>query len=190
MFVSRTLGILILIGITIFISYQTHAQTNSDKSSAQVNIAVLNLENIRRNATVIQGIHKQISELENEIKQGLNKEEETLRIANQDLAKKRAILAPDAYAQERKIFEQSVLKVQRMVQMKKQLLNRAKRAALAKVEKILNKLVADLAAERGLLLVLRTDQTVLASRKLDITKIILKQLNSKLSELKVEIPKK
>ena len=77
MFVSRTLGILILIGITIFISYQTHAQTNSDKSSTQVNIAVLNLENIRRNATVIQGIHKQISELENEIKQGLNKEEET-----------------------------------------------------------------------------------------------------------------
>ena len=36
----------------------------------------------------------------------------------------------------------------------------------------------------------QTDQTVLASRKLDITKIILKQLNSKLSELKVEIPKK
>ena len=76
-----------------------------------------------------------------------------------------------------------------MVQQKKQLLSRAKRDALGKVEKGLNALVAALAKEKGLLLVLRTDQTILASRKLDITAIILERLNKSISELKVEIPK-
>ena len=57
------------------------------------------------------------------------------------------------------------------------------------VESELNRLVAALAIEKGFLLVLRTDQTILASKKLDITAIILERLNKRISKLKVEIPK-
>ena len=187
---SLKLANVLIIFIFIFqIVTEGNAQDKNKKQVTSFKIAVLNLEAIRRQATVIKGIHDQISKLEKGIREAIQVEEEALRAANQDLAKKRAILAPEAYTKERKIFEQSVSKVQKMVQQKKQLLSRAKRNALGQVENKLNRLVAALAKEKGFLLVLRTDQTILASRKLDITSIILDRLNKSISNLKVEIPK-
>ena len=99
----------LVLALCIQFSKPVYAQDKVKKSENVIKIAVLNLEQIRRKAIVIKGIHKQISNLEKEIKEGVQREEDALRKGNQDLAKKRAILAPEAYTQERKKFEQSVL---------------------------------------------------------------------------------
>ena len=154
-----------------------------------LNIAVLNMLSIRRNALVILDINKQISEGQKIVREGIKKEENTLRIANQDLAKKRPVLSPEAYTLERKKFEQNVIKVQRLVQKRKQDLNKAKISALGKVEKTINQIITEIAKERGYLIILGSDQTILSSKKLDITAEVLKRLNKVLSVLKVRVSK-
>ena len=82
----------LIIFIFIFqIVTEGNAQDKNNKQVTSFKIAVLNLEAIRRQATVIKGIHDQISKLEKGIREAIQVEEEALRAANQDLAKKRAI---------------------------------------------------------------------------------------------------
>ena len=167
------------------------APVNAQQKSSNINtsdIAVLNMLSIRRNALVILDINKQITELQKIVRKDIKREEDVLRIANQDLAKKRPVLSPEAYTVERKKFEQTVIKVQRLVQKRKQSLNKAKVSALGKVEKTINQIITKLAKERGYLIILGSDQTILSSRKLDITTEVLKRLNKILSTLKVGVP--
>ena len=172
-----------------FLLFNQHlkAQTAPPKANIIENLAVLNIVAIRNKAAVIQDINQQITKHQNEVRQGIRKEEEVLRLANQDLAKKRAILAPEAYNEERRKFEQDFVKVQQLVQQKKQSLNKAKATALGKVEKILNEIIANIAKERGYSIILRSDQTILSSRKLDITGEVLQRLNKKISSMTVKL---
>ena len=164
------------------------SQENKINANLTNKIAVINLVHIRRNAAVIKNINQQIFGFQNNVKISIEKEESVLRKAKQDLTKKRAILAPEVYTEERRKFEQGVVKLQRNIQNQKQNLNKIKIKAMGKVEKILNGIITKLAKERDYLLILRTDNTVLSSRKLDITKEILTKLNNQITTLKIEPP--
>ena len=116
------------------------------------------------------------------------KEESALRIANQELAKKRTILSLEAFAKERRQFEQRVLAVQKLVQKRKRQLDKSRVRAMRAVEKHMNGIVSDIATKRQALLVLRRTDTVLVARDLDITAVVLKRLNKELVKVSVEKP--
>ena len=84
MSILKLITFLIITTCFFQLSLPVYSQVNNAKSENSVKIAVLNLEVIRRKANVIKGIHKQISDLEKGIKEGIKKEEEALRTANQD----------------------------------------------------------------------------------------------------------
>lgn len=151
-------------------------------------VVVLNLEAIRRQAKAVRDIRDQIGEFRKTFQVEIQKEEEALRTANQELAKKRTILAPDAFAQERRQFEQRVVEVQRMVQGKKQSLDKVQADAMLKVEKKLNEIITTFAREKNISLVLRRTQTILVARAFEVTGEVLEQLDAQLAKVKVEKP--
>ena len=120
----------------------------------------------------------------------IQKEQEALRAAQQDLAKKQTLLAPEAFADERQKFERRVAGVQQMVQERRRGLEESQTKAMIQVEKALNEIVANMAAKNGYSIVLRRAQVVIVDTALDITKKVLTELDTKLPTVKVDSPTK
>jgi len=174
------------------LSVSGHALAQETKTapapSQGLRIAILDLVAIRQQANVVQNINKQMGEFNKAYQAEVKTEQDALRAANQELAKKRAILAPEAFAQERRNFEQKVVEVQRKVQERKRALAKSRNDAMVVVENALNKIIEGLAKENNLHLVLRRDLTIFVSRRLDITVEVLNRLNAALPSVKVAAP--
>jgi outer membrane protein len=181
------LSIFVLLGLLI--SPAALAQQQAPAAGAQgLNIIVMSIEDIRRNAVAVKNIREQIAGFRKEFQTDIQKEESALRSANQELAKKRAILSPEAFAKERRDFEQRVIGVQKLVQKRKHQLDQAQVEAMLVVEKNMNQIVADIAQARNASLVLRRAQTVLVARNLDVTAEVLERLNKELVKVPVKKP--
>ena len=189
----RTIAILgIVISSAFTLSSPATAQSAPAKEpqNFEARIAILNLFSIRREALVVKDIDAQILEFQKAFRTSIRKEEETLRAGNQELAKKRSILSPEAFAEERRLFEQKVVAVQRSVQERKRALDQLRVNAMSKVEAALNKIIQEIATTNNVNLVLRREQTVLSSRAMEITAQVLEKINIQLPKLKVEKPGK
>ncbi len=155
---------------------------------ALLNLAVIDTEVIRRNSRAFKDIGAQIVKYRKAIQADIQKDEEALRSANEELARKRAILAPETFAEERRQFEELLVQVQRRVQNRMKDLERVGLEALQKVEAVLNKIITEVAKEQSLGLILRKNQTVLVAEELDITPHVLNRLDTALPSLKVTDP--
>ena len=166
----------------------TAQQTEERKGTIRVKMAVIDIEAIRREAAAVKEIRAQFKQYDKALQADVQKEDQELRNAQQALTRQRAILSPDAFAEERRTFEQRVVKLQRAVQGRKRELDRALNDAMFKVQKALNKVVVELAQEHGFTLLLRKDQTVLVAKPLEITDLVLQRLNEQLPSVQVSEP--
>ncbi len=170
----------LLFGIMVlFVALPAAAQ------DAPIKIAIIDIDAIRLHAAVVKDIRSQIVKFRKVYQDTIQKEEEELRNANQELARKRAILSPEAFSEERRKFERRLADVQRMVQTRRQDLDKAQGDAMSKVEGTLNGIVLEMAKEKGFDLILRKSQTVLGAKSLHITKEVLERLDKKLPSLKL-----
>jgi len=182
---------LLILTISLFLCIsaavaQTASQTAAPSSG--INIAVLDLETIRREASVVKDIRAQITVFRKSFQADVEKEEKALREANQELAKKRTILTPESFAEERRKFEQRVVEVQRLVQQRKQSLAKVRADAMVQVEGKLNRIITDMANRLGIVLVLNRSQTIMVDRSLEITKEVLAELDRSIPKLQVAAP--
>jgi Skp family chaperone for outer membrane proteins len=153
-------------------------------------IAVIDINLIIRDALAFNAIREQISKYRKIFQAEIQKEEEALRNANQELARQRTLLSAEAFSEKRKDFEKRVAGVQRLVQQRKQNLDRSQGAAMGKIQKRLNEIVTVFALEQDISLILRKDQTILAAKGLRATKVVLDRLNAAMPTIKVAAPAK
>jgi len=172
---------------TFFLIVQALPAAAQDQG-AQVKLAVINVEAIRRASLAVKSISEQIGKHRSAFQAEIQKEEEALRNANQELARQRTLLSAEAFAAKRQEFEQKVTSVQRLVQERKLKLDRAQGEAMGKVQDTLNEIVTTIANERELALILSKEQTILAAKPLDITAEVLSRLDKALPAVKVSEP--
>ena len=114
---------------------------------------------------------------------------DTLRAAEQELGRQRSNLAPEAFEQKRREFEQQVADVQRSVQNRKRVLDQAFNESMKKLHETMLEVVAEVAGEQKASLVLAKQQVVIAEKSLDLTGSVLDRLNKKLPSVAVTVPK-
>ncbi len=165
-------------------------KAKSAKKTSYVNVAIIDVNKIRRKSKVVKNIRDQIDKYRKAFQNEIKKDEDKLRKANQELSRQRAILSPEAFAEERRKFEQRLVEVQRKVQERRQSLDRAFNTSMRAVENKLSVIVTGIAKIKKLSLILRRDQTVLASEALSITNEALAVLDKKLPTYKVADPRK
>ena len=165
-----------------------NADKNTKSKTDYSRILILNLEEVRRSSNAVKNIRNQIINFRKGYQTDIEKEEKSLRPANQELVKKRTILSPEAFAKERRLFEQRVVAVQKLVQKRKRQLDKAKMKAMLQVEQHMNGIVSDIAKKYQASLVLRRSDIILAARELDITALVLKRLNKELIKVPVSKP--
>ena len=158
--------------------------------SGAIKIGVIDINLIIRDALAFNAIREQIGKYRSGFQAEIQKEEDALRNANQELARQRSLLSVEAFAQKRSDFEKRVAGVQRLVQLRKQNLDRAQGSAMGKIQKTLNEIITKISAEQGLSLILRMDQTIFSDTAMRITKVVLDRLNVAMPTIKVAVPAK
>ena len=157
-------------------------------AAVPLKIGVIDIDQIRRDATAVKDARAQIAKYHTTIQAEIQKEETALRDANQELARQRNILSPEAFTEERRKFEQRLVDVQRKVQERSQEMDDIQNDVMRRMNEAMAEVVIDIAKEQGFGLILRLDQSVFAAEPLLITQVVLDRLNKKLPAIKVAEP--
>ena len=157
-------------------------------SSSNVRIAVLDVERVRLNAAAVKAIRSKLGTYLDVYRADTQKEEQEIRTAQDELARKRTVLSPDAYAEERKKLEDRLAEAQGRVQRRRQALEHVNVEAMEHVKQSLEVIVSEIAAERQLTLIIRKDQAVFAIPAIEITDEVLKRLDQRLPSVQISDP--
>ncbi len=179
----------VLISILAISSSLVLAQeTTPTQPANSLRIAVIDMKVVRQQSSAMQAIREQISALRSSFQTEVQAEEESLRTANQELARQRSILGAEAFAEERRKFESRLADVQRNVQKRRQDLEQARDAAASEVQGVLNQIIAEIATERSIGLILPREQTIYVIKNLEITSEIINRLNTAMPSVTVPQP--
>jgi len=172
----------------VLVTSDSSAQEQTTETTVSLPIAIVDMKAVRQQSTAMANIREQITTYRSGFQSQIKQEEEQLRAANQELARQRSILSAEAFAEERKKFEARLAEVQRLVQTRRQELDQSRETAMRSIQKELNGVIAEIAGERGVVLVLQRDQTILAARSLEITAEVIDRLNKKMPNAVVPPP--
>ena len=156
----------------------------------QIPVAIIDVQVILVDSKAVKNIREQITKFGTQFEEEIEKERNEIRTANQELARQRTILSPEAFAEKRRKFEQRVVKVQRLVQQRQRELDKSRNEAMIVLNKAYTEIVWKIANELNLAVVLRKNQTAYAVPSLDITRKVLTRLDKKLPTVKVSKPGK
>lgn len=151
-------------------------------------VAVLDVQRILREAKSMKNIRDQIGALRKTYQEEIEKLQADLRTANEEVRRKRSILSPEAFDEERRKFDQRVAEVQRIVQQRNQQLDRANADAVVQVQKAYNEIVLELANERAYGLIFRKSATIIVHPPIEVTPEVLARLDKRLPTVKVVAP--
>lgn len=150
-------------------------------------VAVLDYQRLLRDSSSAVDIKAQIERQRQIYQTEITKQEQELRDADQELARQRTILAPEAFAQKRRDFEERVAEIQRSVQTRKRDLDQAYDFGIKQVQQTLVGIITELAEERGFNLILSRQQIVYADKALNISDEVLVRLNDRLPKVTVPL---
>ncbi len=146
-------------------------------------VGTLDVQVILRDSLAMKSIKTQVEEKRGAYQSEISGQEKRLRDQEQELKRQQSVLAADAFEAKRRDFEAQVSAVQRDVQERRKVLDQAYGDGLKKVQEELKAVIAGIAKERGLTLVLPAEQTLYADPTLNITDEALKRLNKKLASV-------
>ena len=152
------------------------------------NVAVVDVQKLMTDSKAAQSIQKQIETKRQQYQQEFSKHEEELRNSEKSLAEARGNLSAEEFNDRRQDFENKLLETRKLVQKRRRALEKAAAAALAQLRNKVVGIVATIADDQKIDLVITRQNIILVDKDLDITAQVLKQLDSSLSkiELKVE----
>ena len=156
-----------------------------DVPSARVGI--LDTQKVFRKSLVAGDIRTQVARQEKVYQSELAGEEQELRAASEELARQRAILSSDVFAQKQKQLNGRIAALQRGFASRKRELDRARITAVKEVERSLSVIISEIAKERNLNLILSRVTTVYADNALNITQEVVKRLDQRLPSVKVPL---
>jgi Skp family chaperone for outer membrane proteins len=151
-------------------------------------IGIVEIQAIMREATAAKSIQGQIEARRTQYQAEISAEEGRLRELEQELARQRSgsVLLPEAYAKRRRDFEGDVARVQRIVVDRRRELDQAYAGGVRLLQIEILKIIGEIAAEKGITLVLPQAQTLFVDKSLRISREVLKRLDERLPDLALE----
>jgi Skp family chaperone for outer membrane proteins len=153
-------------------------------SQAQ-SMAVVNIQRIMKESKAAESARQQLKAKQEEFQSELSSKEGELQKEDQELAKQRSLLAPEAFEEQVRQFQQKALGMQKDAKEKRLQLNKAFDQALSELQKNVLAIVEDLAKEKGYDLVVPTTQVLYYDPALDVTDVVLARLNQRISKITI-----
>tara|TARA_B100000575_G_scaffold265618_1_gene242321 strand:- start:718 stop:1287 length:570 start_codon:yes stop_codon:yes gene_type:complete len=150
-----------------------------------VSLAVVDFRGVLAKSEAARNIRSAVDEKRQELRKYFLKVENSLRDEQKDLSKKRSIVTAEAFEKRARNLKEKAQSAQKLAQTSNQKLKKSFDQAMDKVQKELLRIVAEVAEESGVGVVLFRSAIVIAVKKLDISKEVLQRLNKKLPEVEV-----
>src|SRR5208282_4645830 len=148
-------------------------------------IAVVDIQAIMQTAEAPKAIQAQAQKAQAGFEQGVKGKDDEFKKLDQDLQAQRSVLAPEAFQQRQREFDQKVADARREIQERRGKLKAAFDNAFQQVESAIIQIVDQMAKESGTTLVLPKGGAIYAQAELDITQEVVKRLNAKLPSVAV-----
>ena len=178
----------VLAGCAAFVSAVLAAAASPADNGAPPRIAVVDIERVRRSAAAVQAIRTQLGSYLDVYRTETQREEQEIRAAQDELTSKRAVLSPEGYAEERHNLEGRLVEAQGRVQQRRQALERVNMEAMEQVKQALESIIAEIARERELTVILRKEQVVYVTPTIEITDEVLRLLDQRLPSVAIANP--
>ncbi len=149
-------------------------------------IAVLDVEKIVRDSTVMQDIQKKVSKKQEEYQKDVNKKQKALEAEQKKIEGKKNVLAKDALDKEVADFEKKVEDLKQYVDTKQNNLKKASLEAMSKVNDKIKDIISDIAKEKNLDVIVPAAQSLYYKETLDISSEVLTRLNKKITKIEVK----
>jgi len=146
-------------------------------------IAVVDMQAIVSQSFAAAKVREFIDNTKKEFTIELKKEEEALKLMQEELSSQRSILPPDEFAELEGNFRKRVEALQKMVAERNQLLEDVLSRSVQKIQNEAIKIITDIGTEKGIALTLDTSTVVIAANSINISKSVIDLLNISLPEL-------
>lgn len=163
-------------------------QALAQDAGTALNVRVVDIDGVRTNSTAFKAARDQIVGYGNTHTAILQKEEKELRDANAELNRKRTLLSPEAFAEERNKFEQRVATFQTKMQEQQKIMNKLQLDAIGQINDKILQIITEYAEKNNVTMILPSQSVVLRSDKMDMDAHVLERLNKELPTLTVAIP--
>jgi len=171
-----------LVLLTLLLLHVASPVANAQNVEPAV-IAVVEIQSIMRDAAAAKSIKAQIEGKRTEYQVKISSEEARLRELEQELARQRSVLSPEAYAKRRREFEGDVAAVQRIVVDRRRELDQAYAGGVRQLQVEISNIIAEISAERGIFLVVPEAQTLFVDNNLRISHEVLRRLDERLPDI-------
>ena len=151
-------------------------------------IGIIDSQAVLRESAALQALAQEIEADRQVSQQTMREREESLRIADLDLAQRRARLSSEDYLKERSDLEAEGVSLQRELQAERRRLDQRFSQGVAKVQQVLLSISQEIARERNLDLVLAKTRVIIVKPEFDLTDEALKRLNDRLRVLDPVVP--
>jgi outer membrane protein len=154
-------------------------------ASASLNLLVVDVQSLLQNSKSAKMVRQQIEQKRAEYAKEISHEEQALRQERDALQRQQASLSPEALNQKGREFQQKVNELDRSVQAKRQALERSNAEALDQIQKVMLKIITEIAKTRKANLVLQRSELVLFDQSYDVTDQVLQKLDEQLPTVTV-----
>ena len=151
-------------------------------------IAVVNTQRILTQAKAAVAIRTQIEQMRAQAQGQITRNEEGLRAEEQELARQRSVLSPQAFQERERAFRVRVGQMQEQVQTLQRDLENAYNNAMVEVRQAMGPIFVEATRTRGVNLILDNNQVVFGERSLEITDEIIARLDAALPSVRVLTP--
>jgi Skp family chaperone for outer membrane proteins len=151
-------------------------------------LAIIDVQKVLRESTAVKALSKRVEKQKVQHQDELREQERDLRKADQELARQRSILSPEAYAKKRGELEKRVGTLQRAARNRKRKLGKIFTQGMARVQAELGNIAREIAEERGIDLILSKATVVLVKPKFEITQEAVRRLNARMPDLPAAQP--
>lgn len=151
-------------------------------------VAVVDMERIFKNAKAAQSAGAQVQTFFDAGRAELTSREEELRQEQQELARQRPLLSPEAYSERERAFRAGVSALDtRRRELDRQLQNLRTRGEIA-IRRAMVPIFAELSLARGITMIVGRTQIMFAVRSTDLTDDVLARLDEALPEVDLSLP--
>ncbi|MFN4088439.1 MAG: OmpH family outer membrane protein [Alphaproteobacteria bacterium] len=151
-------------------------------------VMVIDTNRIMAEARSMQAIRDQIERIRGSFQNEIKNEEDELRRADQEMAEQRQVLSSEAFNQRRQQLQERAAALQLTARTRRTQLDQGLRNAIQIVRETLIELVQATAQKHGANVVIQKSDLVWADARMEFTDEVLRQLDARLSTVKVEMP--
>jgi outer membrane protein len=149
-------------------------------------IGILDVEKIVKESSAMRDIQGKVSKKQDEYQKEVTKKQAALEVEQKRIESKKTVLSKEALDKEAVAFEKKVDDLKTFVDKKQNSLKKASLEGMSKVNDKIKDIIADIAKDKDLDVIVPAAQALYYKDELDITEEVLGKLNKKITKIDVK----